>query len=293
MESRQQNDTLSPHRTPDAPSDLVYDGLHVQLKPTPFLTRSLALAVDYGILYIASMAVLLIAMFAIFGGLASWAYLLESGGFEGDATRSIAVFIVAFVLLGGMMVLTHGYFIYFEYKKNGQTPGKKIFGLKVVTIDGAPLTFGKCMMRETLRYVDTMLILPGLLSFLLTQKKQRLGDLLAGTMVSHSQHDSQETDYLYVKQSNYLYLQEVLHPEPVPDADMREYLTFAYQEFILGGGHERYRPHRESWEKLARQYVPESIFKNLDQLTTLLFFAEYCQQTLNRTTQRRPHGKNA
>jgi hypothetical protein len=148
------------------------------------------------------------------------------------------------------------------------------------------------MMRETLRYIDTMLILPGLLSFLLTQKKQRLGDLLAGTMVSYSQHDSQETDYLYVKQSNYLYLQEVLHPEPVPEADMREYLTFAYREFILGGHHERQQPHRAPWERLARQYVPESIFKNLDQLTTLLFFAEYCQQTLNRIPSRRPHGTN-
>jgi uncharacterized RDD family membrane protein YckC len=292
MQSRQQNDTRSHHQATDTPSDLVYDGLHVQLKPTPFLTRSLALAVDYGILYMVSMAALLIAVFAIFGGLASWTYLVESGGFEGDAARSIAVLIVAFLLLGGMMVLTHGYFIYFEYKKNGQTPGKKIFGLKVVTIDGAPLSFGKCMMRETLRYVDTMLILPGLLSFLLTQKKQRLGDLLAGTMVSYSQHDSQETDYLYVKQSNYLYLQEVLHPEPVPEADMREYLKFAYQEFILGGRDERHHPRREHWEKLARQYVPESIFKNLDQLTTLLFFAEYCQQTLNRITRRRPHGPN-
>jgi uncharacterized RDD family membrane protein YckC len=292
MQSRQPNDTGAHHHATDAPSDLVYDGLHVQLKPTPFLTRYLALAVDYGILYMVSMAALLIAMFTIFGGLASWTYLVESGGFAGDATRSIVVLIVAFLLLGGMMVLTHGYFIYFEYKKNGRTPGKKIFGLKVVTIDGAPLSFGKCMMRETLRYVDTMLILPGLLSFLLTQKKQRLGDLLAGTMVSYSQHDSQETDYLYVKQSHYLYLQEVLHPEPVPKADMRKYLTFAYHEFILDSGHVRHRQHREHWEKLARQYVPESIFKNLDQLTILLFFAEYCQQTLNRITQRRSHGPN-
>lgn len=291
MQSRQQNDTGAHHAT-DAPADLVYDGLHVQLKPTPFLTRSLALAVDYGILYIVSIAALLIAMFAIFGSLASWTYLVESRGFEGDAARSIAVLLVAFLLLGGMMLLTHGYFIYFEYKKHGQTPGKKIFGLKVVTIDGAPLSFGKCMMRETLRYVDTMLILPGLLSFLLTQKKQRLGDLLAGTMVSYSPHDSQEADYLYVKQSNYLYLQEVLHPEPVPEADMREYLTFAYHEFILGGRDERQCSRREHWEKLARQYVPESIFKNLDQLTTLLFFAEYCQQTLNRIPERRSHGAN-
>lgn len=282
MESRQQLGTSSHHETADSPSDLIYDGLRVHLQPTPFFTRTLALAVDYGILYMASMVVLLVAFFALFGGTISLTYLMKAVGLDGNTAGSILIVVFLLVILGGMMVLTHGYFIYFEYKKNGQTPGKKIFGLRVVTIDGNPLSFGKCVMRETMRYVDMMLILPGLLSMLLTKKNQRLGDLLAGTMVSYSHHDAQESDYLYVKQSDYLYLREALSPQPVPEATMREFLTFAYPAFIRAGRQERYHPHFEDWERLARQYVPQSVAQGLDQLTTLLFFAEYCQQTINR-----------
>jgi hypothetical protein len=178
-----------------------------------------------------------------------------------------------------MMLLTHGYFVYFEYKKNGQTPGKKIFGLKVVTLDGSPLSLSKCIMRETLRYVDLMFVLPGVLAFLLTQKHQRLGDMLAGTMVSYSRHEAHENDYLYVKQSDYLYLRETLVPQTVPEATMRDFLQFAYQAFIRADQRERQQSHFEKWERVARQYMPQA--SEVDQLTTLLFFAEYCQQTLN------------
>lgn len=133
-----------------------------------------------------------------------------------------------------------------------------------------------------MRYIDLMLFLPGLLSVILTRKKQRLGDLLAKTMVSYSRHEAQENQYLYVKQSDYLYLLEGLHPEPVPEIDMRAFLKFAYQTFLREGHKERYQPRFESWETLARRYVPLSTTKGLDQLTTLLFFAEYCQQSMNR-----------
>ncbi len=155
-------------------------------------------------------------------------------------------------------------------------------GLRVVTLDGSPLSLGKCFMRETMRYIDTMLVLPGLLSFLLTQKRQRLGDLMSGTMVSYSRYDSQERTYTYVKQGDYLYLREALNPEPVPEHQMRAFLAFAYKEFILSSNNkERYQSTFETWEHIARQYLPPSEIEGLDQLTILLFFAEYCQQAMN------------
>lgn len=55
--------------------------------------------------------------------------------------------------------ITHGYFVYLEYKKNGQTPGKRLFGLRVVTLDGSPLSLGKCLTREAIRYVDMLFVL--------------------------------------------------------------------------------------------------------------------------------------
>jgi len=106
---------------------------------------------------------------------------------------------------------------------------------------------------------------------------------LAGTMVSYSRHDAHENNYLYVKQSDYLYLRETLVPQTVPEATMRDFLQFAYQAFIRADQRERQRSHFEKWEYVARQYIPQAGEKNVDQLTTLLFFAEYCQQTLNHS----------
>jgi uncharacterized RDD family membrane protein YckC len=253
----------------------------VQLQPAPFWTRALALAADYGILYVSLTVALFVAAFILFGSALSLTYVLETLELNDRTVGAVFLVIILLAFLLGMMLLTHGYFVYFEYKKNGQTPGKKIFGLKVVTLDGSPLSLSKCIMRETLRYVDLMFVLPGVLAFLLTQKHQRLGDMLAGTMVSYSRHEAHENDYLYVKQSDYLYLRETLAPQTVPEATMRDFLQFAYQAFMRADQQERQQPHFAKWERIARQYVPQANDKGLDQLTTLLFFAEYCQQTLN------------
>jgi uncharacterized RDD family membrane protein YckC len=285
MESSQPLRVFSHLEATGSHPDLIYDGLRVHLQPAPFWTRTLALAADYGILSIATMVAMLLGAFLVFSGALSLSYVMETLGLHDQTVGAAFMIIFLLVFLLGMMLLTHGYFVFFEYKKNGQTPGKKIFGLKVVTIDGSPLSLGQCLLRETLRYVDIMLVLPGLLAFLLTQKHQRLGDLLAGTMVSYSHHEAREHEYLYVKQSDYLYLREILTPLPVPSTTMRDFLQFVYQAFICSNLPVHQQPYVEKWERIARQYVPQSTEKGLDQLTTLLFFAEYCQQTINHDRQ--------
>jgi uncharacterized RDD family membrane protein YckC len=76
-----------------------------------------------------------------------------------------------------------GYFIYME-GAYGATLGKKLLGIRVVTMDNRPLSWTKAVVRNLMRIVDEFLFgLVGLISILLTQKKQRLGDLLAKTIV--------------------------------------------------------------------------------------------------------------
>lgn len=282
MVTSQLTDTVSPEDVEHTSSDLIYDGLRVQLQPAPFWPRVLALCIDFAMLYFASLAVFLLAVVMVAVVAVGLGYTLESIGLAGSAANIVLILLVTAVLLS-IMGVTHGYFIYYEYKKNGQTPGKKLMGLRVVTLDGSPLSLGKCVMRETMRYIDTMLVLPGLLAFLLTQKRQRLGDLISGTMVSYSRYDSQEVTYTNVKQGDYLYLREALNPVPVPEHHMREFLAFAYKEFILSKHQrERHQSEFETWEHMARQYLPASEVEELDQLTILLFFAEHCQQTMNQ-----------
>jgi uncharacterized RDD family membrane protein YckC len=69
---------------------------------------------------------------------------------------------------------------------NGQTPGKRLMGIRVVSDRGVPITGAQAAIRNLVGVVDGIApfaYLPGLASMVLTRRFQRLGDLAAGTMV--------------------------------------------------------------------------------------------------------------
>lgn len=67
----------------------------------------------------------------------------------------------------------------------GQTVGKMILKIKVVKVDGSPTEWYNFFVRWMLRIVDLWIFSPsiGILSILLSDKKQRIGDAAAGTVV--------------------------------------------------------------------------------------------------------------
>ncbi|MCA9248795.1 MAG: RDD family protein [Planctomycetales bacterium] len=85
----------------------------------------------------------------------------------------------------------------FETFWNGQTPGKRAMGIRVVTTDGQPITAIQAVLRNFLRLVDGLpmaagSVLPlfqfGLICCLLNRRFQRLGDIACGTMVIYEMH---------------------------------------------------------------------------------------------------------
>lgn len=98
-----------------------------------------------------------------------------------------------------------GYYILFEVFGNGQTPGKHLLGLRVICLDGAPVTLTESLIRNLLRLVDALPFFygVGLVTMFLDGKGRRLGDLAAGTVV--------------VRQPSALTINELLKP-PAPPA---------------------------------------------------------------------------
>jgi uncharacterized RDD family membrane protein YckC len=88
----------------------------------------------------------------------------------------------AIILISLIVVL---YDIYFELSWNGQTPGKRIAGIRVIREGGAALDFRSACIRNVLKIADWLpaFYLLGGIMVLLTPRRQRLGDLAAGTMV--------------------------------------------------------------------------------------------------------------
>ncbi len=78
-----------------------------------------------------------------------------------------------------------GYFIIFELAWNGQTPGKKALGIKVVLEDGRPVTFMASFLRNILRVADFLPLsyAVGIISIFVHAGEKRLGDMVAGTLV--------------------------------------------------------------------------------------------------------------
>lgn len=107
------------------------------------------------------------------------------------------------VLLIGVFFLSFFYGAVCESAFNGRTPGKAICGIRVIGVDGRPISGSAAMLRNLLRPADMMptapmffydsdqwtvqYILPtaviALVVMTMTRRMQRLGDLAAGTMV--------------------------------------------------------------------------------------------------------------
>jgi len=83
-------------------------------------------------------------------------------------------------------LIFEGYFIFFELLWNGQTPGKRILGLRVMREGGFPITLAASVIRNLLRTVDFLPIFygVGMAMIFATSTHRRIGDLAAATIVT-------------------------------------------------------------------------------------------------------------
>ena len=110
------------------------------------------------------------------------ASVLEAGGADGRLWAAA---------ISGLLLFApyNGYFILLEWLWNGQTPGKRLLHIRVIKQGGYSLSFFDTLLRNLLRVVD---FLPffygvGLASLVLTRDSQRVGDLVAGTIVVYQE----------------------------------------------------------------------------------------------------------
>ncbi|MEW5800694.1 MAG: RDD family protein [bacterium] len=87
--------------------------------------------------------------------------------------------------LAAFFLINWGYFVFWEWKTGGQSPGKKLFHLRVIQNNGSKITLFQSMIRNLLRIIDSMPVfyLVAFVSSFLSPQLQRLGDLAAGTLV--------------------------------------------------------------------------------------------------------------
>ena len=119
------------------------------------------------------------------------------------------------------------YFLLFELLMNGQTPGKKVFGIKVISLQGYKPTYIQYLNRWVFRLMDTGFItvlifgmigdwvygsvfllanVASLIYILNSKKEQRIGDLIANTVVIrlNSKTRIEDTIFTKIEDTNYV-----------------------------------------------------------------------------------------
>jgi len=109
-----------------------------------------------------------------------WGVAVIAGTALGDTGFLLLVFV------GVVATLVYGFLLEGLY---GYTPGKYLLGLVVVTSDGSNCTVGASILRNLLWIVDALPTanLVAMVLILVTDDNQRVGDLIADTVVVKQQ----------------------------------------------------------------------------------------------------------
>ena len=133
-------------------------------------SRFIALLIDYLIwgaafLVLGVLAAIIIPALHFFGGVsATWA----AGIF----------FLIVFLL-------QWGYFALFEAFDSGRTPGKRVAKIRVIHQSGRGINFLEALARNLVRFVDYLpgFYAVGVVAIFISRRNQRLGDMVAGSLV--------------------------------------------------------------------------------------------------------------
>ena len=89
------------------------------------------------------------------------------------------------IVIASFFAIFFGYFIAFEALWNGQTPGKRALGLRVVRDGGYPIDFSASVIRNLIRVgeMGAGFYAVSVLVALLSPENKRIGDIAAGTIV--------------------------------------------------------------------------------------------------------------
>ena len=132
--------------------------------------------------------------------------------------------------IAGYFVVSIGYGIATEWYWHGQTLGKRLLRLRVADVQGLQLQFSQIVVRNLLRFVDSLpaLYLVGGLSCIINRRSQRLGDFAANTVVIWTPR-IEEPDLDQLLEGKYNSFRSYPHVE----ARLRQYVSPAEAQVAL------------------------------------------------------------
>lgn len=145
------------------------DGVEIQLRVAGPVVRSLAYSIDFVLRAVIYIGIWILIMVA-------------------DVPAVLSMEITLGLMLLFMFFMEWFYNVFFEVSARSASPGQRWMKLRVMSASGGPVTIAQSILRNFLRVVDFMpfCYLTGILCMLFTKRFQRLGDLVADTVVIYA-----------------------------------------------------------------------------------------------------------
>ena len=115
-------------------------------------SRAGALMIDLGIIFLAMLLTTLLLIFLLFGTLQ-----VGDGAFDGDGPAGRVLQAFAALWIVAMFLFRNAYFLFFELRPRGATPGKRLAGIRIAARDGAQLTAEAVIARNLVRDIELFL----------------------------------------------------------------------------------------------------------------------------------------
>ncbi len=223
MKAKHQTDTSIIVQTPE--------GIEFNLYPAGILIRTCSYIIDTIIQGILSIVLLLFFANAVMEMFGAW---------------------IAFLYI---FILNWFYHVICEMCFKGQSPGKRIMGIRVVRSNGSPINLSASFVRNLLRFADTFM---GLYIFALSCMTvshgfRRIGDLAADTLVVYTINTlspTRKTSMTWLRKCK-----KIIPPRPLSNGEKQNIILFAKRYPVLGEARAN---------EIAKKYV-EDLFGSEDQ----------------------------
>jgi uncharacterized RDD family membrane protein YckC len=132
------------------------------------------------------------------------------------------------------------YHVISEVFLRGQSPGKKIMGIRVVGNDGSPVGGGASFLRNLLRFADTFMFLYPIALICMSANRayRRIGDWAAGTLVVYTSHSlappPQRPGGHSLSDAWFRNLDPVIPPRPLSGEEKEALMAFVRRYPLLG-----------------------------------------------------------
>jgi len=201
-------------------------------------------------------------------------------------TGCLLLFLVSFVYFPGGLALAvlmlTGFFLYwflgaiFETNWNGQTPGKRLLGIRVLSTEGQPINSFQAVVRNIMRLADLQPMMSGGVAFvamLCNKRLQRFGDLISGTMVIIDENTYGRHELVQFKHPDIFRVVEQLPPLALPSETLNVLALYVHRRKAISPRRREYIAAILAASLIERHGLPENV--SFDLLLCAIYHAHF------------------